>query len=298
MWATAADLCNLASEFSFKGEFPDPRWTALAAKLRVIHTVAPDCKKFKDELLHCQLECGRRPFPAWHDKCFFSVLSNAEEKLAAKGVNRREISKRLKSEPEGSQMSFQRLAESQIRKTHAAPYFRDARLRAKCCQWKFSVLDGHLESRVMKAMSLINSKCPARVHAAYFRTLWNGWVCYDRMKQLLQQRGCLLGCGWDDDALSHYGCCNLYWKFVATARPQGLGLNGVKRGRDATFLISPMLQEDDIVRMAIGLYALYRTINFLRFAAAADTPYDVLNLLWSFAKQAVAEHPAQRYLRH
>ena len=95
MWATAADLCNLASEFSFKSEFPDPRWTALAAKLRVIHKVAPDCKRFKDELMYCQLECGRKPFPAWNDRCRFSVLASAEEKLSAKGILRRQIIERM-----------------------------------------------------------------------------------------------------------------------------------------------------------------------------------------------------------
>jgi hypothetical protein len=193
--------------------------------------------------------------------------------------------------------NFQRIAENMITQAFAAPYFRDARIRAKCYPWKFSILEGRLEGRILSRMRLLATSCPPRIQAVYFRTLWNGWVCYDRMKDLLQQKGCLLGCGWDDDALGHYICCNVFWHYARMPRPHGLGLTHVQRGREAAMLVSPSLAEDDVVRMAIGLYALYRTVNYLRFAAPADRPPDVQALLRLFGKKGVQNHPAQRFLR-
>ena len=135
-------------------------------------------------------------------------------------------------------------------------------------------------------MQLLSSACPPRVHAVYFRTLWNGWVCYDGMKLLLQQRGCLLGCGWDDDALGHYACCGVYWQFVHLPRP-----------RDAAFFIIPDLSHDDVVRLAIGMYALYRTVNFLRFGAAAGHSDSILTLLRLFAKRGASTSSTQKLLQ-
>jgi hypothetical protein len=48
--ATLNDLTHLASDYSFAMEFPDLRWIADAAKLRVIDCIAQDCKKRASEL--------------------------------------------------------------------------------------------------------------------------------------------------------------------------------------------------------------------------------------------------------
>ena len=117
------------------------------------------------------------------------------------------------------------------------------------------------------------------------------------MKLLLQQRGCLLGCGRDNDALGHYACCGVYWKFVHLPRPQGLGLAHVKRGRDAAFLMLADLSHDDVVRLAIGMYALYRTVNFLRFGASAGISHNVLTLLRLFAKRGAGNFATPKLLQ-
>ena len=148
----------------------------------------------------------------------------------------------------------------------------------------------------MKRMQLISKECPPRVHAVYFRSLWNGWVCYDRMKTLLNQCGCLLGCGWDNDALGHYTCCRHYWEFVQAPRPQGLGIITACRSRDFALLVSPKLNNDDAVRLAIGLYALYRTVNHIRFSRTDGVQLNTQKLLRGFARRAVDNHPAKRYL--
>ena len=44
-WISVGDLCNLQSAYLFPTEFTLPRFTSLAAKLRVICTVAPECEE-------------------------------------------------------------------------------------------------------------------------------------------------------------------------------------------------------------------------------------------------------------
>ena len=74
-WDTAGDLTNLAECFSFLLSFKDPRWSALASKLRVIETVAPDAAARSKELrlVHCNF--FRRPQGPWHSRCLFSILA-------------------------------------------------------------------------------------------------------------------------------------------------------------------------------------------------------------------------------
>eukprot|EP00973_Karenia_brevis_P048585 6745357-Karenia_brevis.AAC.1 len=90
-WISHADICNLSRAYCFQKEIPDPRWTALAAKLRVIHTVATDCLQRSTELQQLQQRCTRRPFPSWHQRCFFVILAHAQKKLADRGITRQMI---------------------------------------------------------------------------------------------------------------------------------------------------------------------------------------------------------------
>ena len=70
-------------------------------------------------------------------------------------------------------------------------YFRESCIRSKAAFWKFAILPGHLEGRVMARLRLLADQAPPRIWFVYFRTLWNGWVTHDRMKQLLPRRSCL-----------------------------------------------------------------------------------------------------------
>lgn len=123
-WASMADLCNLESAYKFRGEFRDPRWTALASKLRVVETVAKDCKQRRDELLQLQTDHIRRPFPLWHKRCYYAVLADTEDELASKGVTRERVRRKIWCEDRNERKSFQWHAETLIRRVVAAPYFR------------------------------------------------------------------------------------------------------------------------------------------------------------------------------
>ena len=118
-------------------------------------------------------------------------------------------------------------------------------------------------------------------------------MCHGRMKKLLKPCDCLLGCGWDADELDHYLCCSVYWRFVHQARPHGLGLSGVSRSRDAALLLDPTLTDADIIRLSAGLYALYRTVNFLRFSNIPANTHKLLNF---FARRGLEHHASFKLL--
>ena len=116
------------------------------------------------------------------------------------------------------------------------------------------------------------------------------------MTTILDHWPCVLGCGWEDDELEHYVCCGVYWSFLSKPRPQGLGIAVALRGKDSAFLLSSLLNEDDTVRLAVGLYALYRTVNHYRFSGQVPTTQGVVKLLRSFCRRALEHHTSFKLL--
>ena len=210
-------------------------------------------------------------------------LSGLQESIfnLSRGVTIQLIEDRLAS---NELSSFQAAAEEAIRKHVAEPYFRDSRIRAKCLIWKFTILPGHLERRVNRALHAISANCPPRVLSCFFKTLWNGWVTHERMKALISKRNCILGCGWPDDSIMHYCCCSVYWRFLCAPFPIGLGVN-LNRSRDAALMMTTSLTDADYVRLATGLYALFRTVNTMRFSS--DALQNPAALLRIYAKRGM-----------
>ena len=246
--------------------------------------IASDCEQKHKDIQILPLEMGRRPFPSWHRRCYFSVLAEALSLCRDRGITLKRIAA-IEASCDRAR-SFQNIAEEAISSKFRDPYFRESRIRAHGVFWKFSVLPGHLGTRVLSRFRILAERAPLKVWFVYFRTMWNGWVTYDRMKQLLPPRPCLLGCGYDEDRVDHYCCCNVYWSFLRRPRPQGLGIQS-ERSKDTALLLNKSLSDEDVLRLAIGLYALYRTVNAVRFSEPHEAPSDFHRLLRMFAKQAV-----------
>ena len=147
-------------------------------------------------------------------------------------------------------------------------YYPEARIRQKLIPWKMSGLPADLERSILSNFRLLRDWCPPRVLAVYFRSVWGGWVTDCRMRSLLQAQGralrpCVLQCGWDEDSVHHYGRCIIFWRFLAQPRPGGPGIPISYRSGESFLLLSSMHIHDK-VRVASGMYALYRTVQFLR----------------------------------
>ncbi len=159
-----------------------------------------------------------------------------------------------------------------------------------------------MERQTRKRLNLISHWCAPRVLAVCSRTLWNGWVTSERMEQIFRRtgqyyEGCLFKCGWKEDKLEHYICCSIYWQFVTAGRPTGLGVAACHRSREGALLLSPALVDSDVVRLAVGLYALYRTLNHLRFRQPQVDNICIVKLLLLFAKRGADGSKAAGLLR-
>jgi hypothetical protein len=263
-WISAADANNLQRYYGLPLPFADPRWTALAAKLRVIETIAPDGHERVRELETTHANNWQRPFKIWHYRSYFAVLADVETQLKTQGITRDLVRQAVRNS-QGS--SFQQVAEQRIIGRLSPPYYADSRVRTKLTRWGLKGVPAHLERRVFSAFGFLKTWCNPRVLVTFFRTLWNGWITDRRMNTLVAHgRNCLLGCGWDEDSIEHYSLCSVFWRFVQAERPVGLGIP-VVRCREAFLLVHPDLTEQDKVRMAIGMQALYSLVNHSRWRA-------------------------------
>ena len=115
-WVTRNDLMHLRSAYSFPLEFPDLRWMAAAAKLRVIEQLARDCRKKAKDLEALQLHHFRRPFGNWHRRAHFTVLAQLETKLLEKGISRQDVRMISENEPISFQAAARAHDQTQIRR--------------------------------------------------------------------------------------------------------------------------------------------------------------------------------------
>ena len=262
-WATPADLANLQKAYHLPFSFADPQWTALAAKLRVVETIAPDCHDRVRELENVHANQFQRPFKMWHYRSYFATLANAENECKMKGITRIRVRSMVKTT---SKLGFQKVAEDAIGRAFAAPYYAESMLRTKLVRWKLLGVPAIMENRIFANLAMLGQWCAPRVQVAFFRSLWNGWTTDRRMNSLvLQNRGCVLGCGWDDDAIEHYGLCSKWWSFPLGRRPGGMGITTASRCREAFFLLQVGMTSEDQIKMALAIYALYMVVNHCRW---------------------------------
>ena len=59
------------------------------------------------------------------------------------------------------------------------------------------------------------------------------------------------------------------------------------RGREVAFLVAAGLDDEEVVRLSIGLYALFRVVNAIRFGRNAPASLNLPQLFRLYAKKAL-----------
>ena len=273
----------------------------MAAKLRVVATIAPDCH---DKALELKVLCllhPRRPFPKWSDRAYFAVLDRCVGVLGRSGITAQSVEE--KRSHDTAKKSFQWHAEAMITARLDKPYSPIVRIRQKLVMWKLRGIPAHLEARILRNLKLLQSWCAPRVLAIYFKTIWNGWVTDDRMKMLLAKQGrpvraCVLGCGCGEvDRVEHYARCSVFWRFLSRCRPSGLGVPFAWRSAETFLMVSDLLDEDKI-RLSLGMYALHMTVQHCRHNFTDPATIDLMAMLRLFSLQAAKGSKARQLLRY
>ena len=149
---------------------------------------------------------------------------------------------------------------------------------------------------MLRSFYTLSTWCQPRVMATYLRTVWGGWVTDSRMKGLIEPvRPCVLGCGCGDDDVKHYTRCAVFWEFASKSRPSGLGITTCTRSAEASLLVAEGMSEEDKVRMALGLYALYRVVQIRRHNTGIV--YQTMPLLKIWTRRAADSSGARALLK-
>ena len=62
---------------------------------------------------------------------------------------------------------------------------------------------------------------------------------------------------------------------------------GRDRCREVAFMVAHGLDDSEVVRLATGLYALFRVVKTIRFSRSANAAVDIRQLFKLFAKKAL-----------
>jgi len=263
-WISRNDLYNLKAVYGLPYEFEHLSSLSQACKLRISATVARDAQERVWELERIQLQTFYRPLGAWHQRSFFTVLFENQQKLKEHGITVRSVQNAV---GDAHPQSFQSVARQQILKASLPTYYCDSRVRAKLQRWRLPGNQGMLSKRALSNFKLLRAGVPPRVQVACFKVMWNGWVTSRRFNSISNHpNGCILGCGsiYGEDSVEHYACCDIFWSWACSARPGGLGIQTRMRSKLSFLLLHPDLSDEDRIRIALGVYAVHRLINHIR----------------------------------
>ena len=160
-----------------------------------------------------------------------------------------------------------------------------ARMRCKLSRWNLQGLPGPTTSRFLKALKVVKKHLPPKVSSAVLRCAWNGW-CTERRFQ--GSGRCLFNCGafWQADSLEHYASCSVCVRFL---RQHLHYTKPVNRGHLITLGANTCSQsEEDTIRLALWVFALYKSFNHLRHRKGPTLSADELDsLMLTFLQDGV-----------
>ena len=73
-----------------------------------------------------------------------------------------------------------------------------------------------------------------------------------------------MGCPTAYDKIEHYAVCPKAWAFLQRPRPGGLGLLASRHNLEGFFMVEQGMDQQEKLAMAIGVYAVSRTVAQLR----------------------------------
>ena len=146
------------------------------------------------------------------------------------------------------------------------------RVRKKLTRWKLSQPPAHITRQALSTFELVSKLCRPCILAMYFRTLWNGWPTTERLKSMtgVTPHNCVFGCPQGLDKIEHYTVCPVTWKFYSSPCPGGLGIRIHLRTLSGFLLLEKKVDEQLMAVMAIGLYAVARTVHGCRHHPGVD----------------------------
>ena len=173
---------------------------------------------------------------------------------------------------------------------HPANKFNyEERVRHKLKVWKLPTPKGVLSRRFISRYCRLSQLVQPRVHAACWRSAFNGW-CVDHRFRNLEGRSwtkqCIFKCTLSsEDRIEHYHQCPYVLRFAR----QYLNIAPASCNLTRFLLVDDSMTDTDLIVHAILVYAVYRAQGSTRHKHAL-TEAQVFDMLEGFAKTAVHGH--------
>ena len=155
-------------------------------------------------------------------------------------------------------------------------------MRLKLERWYLSGQQEYTTTNYFRALKVVKERLPPRVGAACLRTAWNGW-CTSRRFQ--QSGRCVFKCGayFQEDSIEHYAGCSMCIEFLRNQlRYQG----PIDKGHLIVLGCNTSLRsQEDICRLALWNYVVYKAYNFLRRSNRDVTCQDIQNLWKGYLRE-------------
>ena len=212
----------------------------------------------------------------WYDRNCCKTLVDNIHWLQGKGISSKQVCQDVVGhrspiwsgeDVEKVKHHFQRQALTLIKKVLLPD--ATARIRHKFARWHnitfgISGLPGIYSHTTLRRLQHLSKLVPPRVHAAVFRTIFNGWCTRRRFQQRNAASNlCVFKCGNSaEDSLEHYCRCPV----VSRVAESYLHFSYTKElGLDLWLLNSYWLDGDEALRgLAILIYGTYNAFNSIR----------------------------------
>ena len=157
-------------------------------------------------------------------------------------------------------------------------------------------LPGKYSPMIAKRITRLAKLVTPRVHAAVFKTLWNGWCTHRRFQRRhLDTNACLFQCGGGaEDSLEHYCRCTVV---LRVARHVFHFSYADQTAFDIWALNSSWLDSPENLRgLALLVYGTYMAFNTIRHNKVSDS-HQAFHCIVQHCKQGAMGHaPSMKYI--
>ena len=162
-----------------------------------------------------------------------------------------------------------------------------SRMRHKLDRWNLTGFPGPTAARYLRSLQVLKRLLPPRVAAASLRTAWNGWCTHRRFQQ---HGACRFACTSfvQEDSIEHFSCCQVCTRFLK----KRLHYRGhIDKGHLVVLGANqPSRSEEDIVRLGLWAYVIYKAFNHLRNSTRQLGPEETEGLFEQSLRDAVQGH--------
>jgi hypothetical protein len=266
-WIPMKALWNLEQMFYLPVSFPQLKLMALAVRMRVSLTEAPDARQQWEDFQHCRRDEDLpllHPLDPWFQASTVATLVQAQAQATSLGIDWSVLRERSQVMRNGKR-HWSCIQRDSFRMLRATPGHREdlePLIRNRLWRWTRRKLlrdpIGHLARRAVRVYADIQGEVPPCVVAALIRTHFNGWCTARRFQEPARGKCSLSEDCSGEDSIEHYACCQCTRDFARRRLrfPGELELQ--------TFLGLDVMDSHARIRTALLVYAVYNVVNSLR----------------------------------